>query len=60
MLNGNIKAVATGLTAGLHIYLKTYSSVACNVKATHDECAVHCTRLGRKILNLKSNPKSNP
>jgi len=50
MLNGNIKAVATGLTAGLHIYLKTYSSVACNVKATHDECAVHCTRLGRKIL----------
>ena len=33
-------------------FLKTYSSAACNMTATHDECAVDCTMLVRNIPNL--------
>jgi len=32
-------------------YLKSYSSVTCNVIVTHDEFVVECTRLGVNVLN---------
>jgi len=33
-------------------FLKTYSSVACNMTLIHDKCAVDCTTLGRNLVNL--------
>jgi len=38
-------------------YLKSYSSVTCNVTLTHDECVVKCTRFGINALNPKPKPK---
>jgi len=47
----HLKAVATGPPTELHIW--SYWSATCNVTVTHDECAVNCTRLGRRnIPNL--------
>jgi len=37
-------------------YLKSYSSVTCNARVTHDECIVECTRFGINVLNPKPNP----
>jgi len=33
-------------------FLKTYSSVACNMTLIQDKCAVDCTTLGRNVVNL--------
>jgi len=39
-------------------YLRSYSSVNCNVTVTHGECVVECTRFGTiDVLNLKPQPK---
>ena len=37
-------------------YLKSYSSVTCNVTVTHDEWVVECTRFGISVLNPTPNP----
>jgi len=33
-------------------FLKTYSSIACNMTLIHYKCAVDCTALGRNLVNL--------
>ena len=33
-------------------FLKTYSSVACNMTLIHYKCAVDCTMLGENVVNL--------
>jgi len=38
------------------LFLKSYSSAACNVALMHTECVVDCTTLGRNVLNLNHNP----
>jgi len=38
-------------------YLKSYSSVTCNMTVTQDEYVVECTRFGINALNPKPKPK---
>jgi len=33
-------------------FLKTYSSIACNMTIFHDKCAVAWTTFGRNLVNL--------
>ena len=33
-------------------FLKTYSSIACNMTLIHNKCAVGWTTLGRNLVNL--------
>jgi len=41
----------TFIFENLH-FLKTYSSITCNMKLIHDKCAVGWTTLGRNLVNL--------
>jgi len=37
-------------------FLKTYSSVACDMTLIHYKCEVDCTTLGRNVVNLNLKP----
>ena len=50
--HGAIEAVAIGLTGNLHFF-KNYSSAACHVTLTHDDCMLDYTMLASNTLNPK-------
>jgi len=48
----NSKQTGSGdKSANGSLFLKTYSSVACNMTQIHYKCAVDCTTLGKNVEN---------
>jgi len=46
--------------AGGLSFLKTYSSITCNMTLIHDKCAVDCTTLARNAVILNLSLKAKP
>jgi len=52
-----LMAVAMYRSVGGPSFLKTYSSAACYVTLTPDECALDCSMLASDVQKVNLNPK---